>query len=163
MQQNILQFDRPLLRMGSVAFLAGVVIVIVSTMLHPSREDPANHPLVFMEYANSNSWVAVHVGQFVGGIVVFGGGFGVLQSLLVRSESSITYALSWIGLAVAIMTASVIAILQAVDGIALKMAVDSWANAPAGEKDIMFRVAEGIRWVEYGTNSIFVFYRGQWQ
>ena len=58
------------------------------------------------------------------------------------------------------MTASAIAILQAVDGIALKMAVDSWATAPAGEKDIMFRVAEGIRWVEYGTNSIFRILQG---
>jgi hypothetical protein len=142
------------------AFLAGVIIVVASTVLHPSREDPANHPLVFMEYANSNSWIAVHIGQFVGGIVIFGGGFGVLHSLLVRSESGTAHALSWIGFAVAIMTASAIAILQAIDGIALKMAVDSWATAPAEEKDIAFRVAEGIRWVEYGTNSIFRILQG---
>jgi hypothetical protein len=157
MQQNIHKFNRPLLRIGSIAFISGVV---VSTMLHPSREDPANHPLVFMEYANSNSWVAIHIGQFVGGIMVFAGGFGVLHSLLVRSEPSTTSALSWIGFAVAIMTAGAIAILQAVDGIALKMAVDSWASAPAQKKDMMFRVAEGIRWVEYGTNSIFRILQG---
>jgi hypothetical protein len=138
MQQNIPKFNRPLIRIGSIAFIAGVVIVVISTMLHPSREDPANHPLVFIEYANSNSWVAIHIGQFVGGIMVFAGGFGVLHSLLVRSESSTTSALSWIGFAVAIMTASAIAILQAVDGIALKMAVDSWASAPAGEKTSSF-------------------------
>jgi hypothetical protein len=160
MQQNVPKFNRPLLRIGSIAFIAGVVIVIVSTMLHPSREDPADHPRVFMEYSNSNSWVAVHIGQFVGGIMVFVGGFGVLHSLLVRSESNTTYILSWIGFAVAIMTASAIAILQAVDGIALKIAVDSWAAAPAEEKDMMFRVAEGIRWVEYGTNSIFRILQG---
>src|SRR5690242_17683651 len=124
-------------------------------MLHPSKEDPANHPLVFMEYANSNSWIAIHIGQFVGGIMVFGGGFGVLHSILMRTESSITYTLSWIGFAVAIMTASAIAVLQAVDGIALKMAVDSWTTAPAEKKDMIFRVTEGIRWLEYGTNSIF--------
>jgi hypothetical protein len=138
MQQNIPKFNRPLIRIGSIAFIAGVVIVVISTMLHPSREDPANHPLVFIEYANSSSWVAIHIGQFVGGIMVFAGGFGVLHSLLVRSESSTTSALSWIGFAVAIMTASAIAILQAVDGIALKMAVDSWASAPAGEKTSSF-------------------------
>jgi Na+/melibiose symporter-like transporter len=35
------------------------------------------------------------------------------------------------------------------------MAVDSWAAAPtAQEKAITFRVAEGIRWTEIGTNSI---------
>src|SRR5919205_4405609 len=109
MQQNIHKFNRPLLRIGSIAFISGVV---VSTMLHPSKEDPANHPLVFMEYANSNSWVAIHIGQFVGGIMVFGGGFGVLHSFLMRTESSITYTLSWIGFAVAIMTASAVAVLQ---------------------------------------------------
>jgi hypothetical protein len=158
MQKITPQFN--LLRMGSIAFLVGVVIVIVSTLLHPGREDPANNPLVFMEYANSNSWVAVHIGQFVGGIVVFGGGFGVLHSLLVRSESSTTSALAWIGFAVAIMTASAFAILQAVDGIALKRAVDSWAAAPAGEKVSSFRVAEGIRWIEIGTNSIFRILQG---
>src|SRR5215217_2987051 len=68
--------------------------------------------------------------------------------------------LSWIGFATAIMIASVVAVLQAVDGIALKMAVDSWATAPAEKKDIILRVAEGIRWLEYGTNSIFRILQG---
>jgi hypothetical protein len=77
-----------------------------------------------------------------------------------RSESSTTSALAWLGFAVAIITASVIAILQAVDGIVLKMAVDSWAAAPAEEKVITFRVAEGIRWIEYGINSIFRILQG---
>ena len=61
------------------------------------------------------------------------------------------------------MTATAIAVLQAIDGIALKMAVDSWAAAPSQEKSIMFRVAEGIRWIEYGTNSIFRILQGQSQ
>jgi len=160
MEQNIVRINRSSLRIGSTAFIVGVVIVIVSTMLHPSREDPANHPLVFMEYAISHSWIAIHIGQFVGGMMVFGGGFGALHAVLLRSESTTTSTLSWIGFAVAIMTASSIAILQAVDGIALKMAVDSWAAAPSEEKDIKLRVAEGIRWIEYGTNSIFRILQG---
>jgi hypothetical protein len=99
MPQNVLQFERPLLQMASIAFLAGLVIVIVSTGFHPSREDPTNHPLIFMEYANSDPWIAVHIGQFAGGIVVFAGGFGSLYLLLVRSESSTTPALALLGLA----------------------------------------------------------------
>ena len=86
---------------------------------------------------------------------MFAGGFGSLYLLLVRSESSTTAALALLGFAVAIIAVSTLAILQAVDGIALKMAVDSWAAAPAAEeKAITFRVAEGIRWTEIGTNSI---------
>jgi hypothetical protein len=154
------QFQSPLLRIGSIAFLAGVVIAIVSTAIHPSTEDPSNHPLVFTKYASNDSWIAVHIGQFAGVIMVFGGGFVALSRLLVQSESSMASILAWIGLAFAIMTASAIAVLQAVDGIALKMAVDSWVAAPSEDKAIVFRVAEGIRFIEYGTNSIFRILQG---
>jgi hypothetical protein len=160
MAQNHPQSQRPLLRIGSIAFLAGVIIAVVSTAIHPSREDPANHPLVFAEYASDDSWIAVHIGQFAGVIMVFAGGFVALYRLLVQSESSITSVLAWIGFALAIMTASAIAVLQAIDGIALKMAVDSWVAAPPEEKAITFRVAEGIRSIEYGTNSIFRILQG---
>src|SRR5918995_6794096 len=90
----------------------------------------------------------------------FAGGFVALFRLLVQSESSTASILAWIGLALAIMTASAIAVLQAVDGIALKIAVDSWIAAPSEDKAITFRVAEGIRLIEYGTNSIFRILQG---
>ena len=109
---------------------------------------------------SDDSWIAVHIGQFVGVIMVFAGGFVALYLLLVRSESSTASTLAWIGLALAIMTASAFAVLQAVDGIALKMAVDSSVAAPSEDKAITFRVAEGIRFIEYGTNSIFRILQG---
>ena len=137
-----------------------MIIVIVSTTIHPSTGDPSNHAIVFAEYANYESWIAVHIGQFAGGIMVFAGGFVALFRLIVQSGSSIASTLTWAGLAVTIMTASAIAVLQAVDGIALKMAVDSWVAAPHEEKAIAFRVAEGIRFIEYGTNSIFRILQG---
>jgi hypothetical protein len=40
------------------------------------------------------------------------------------------------------------------------MAVDSWVAAPSEDKAIVFRVAEGIRFIEYGTNSIFRILQG---
>src|SRR5918996_5415845 len=134
------QFQRPLLRIESIAFLAGVVIAIVSTSIHSSGEDPSNHSLVFTEYASDDSWIAVHIGQFAGVIMVFAGGFVVLYRLLVQSGSSMASILAWIGLALAIMAASAFAVLQAVDGIAQKKAVDSWVAAPPEEKAITFRV-----------------------
>ncbi len=160
MAQNPPQFQRPLLRIGSIAFLAGMIITVVSTAIHPSTEDPSNHPLVFAEYASDDSWIVVHIGQFAGVMMVFAGGFVALYRLLVQSESSITSVLASIGLALAIMTASAFAVLQAVDGIAQKRAVDSWVAAPPEEKAITFRVAEGIRFIEYATNSIFRILQG---
>src|ERR671911_1596058 len=49
---------------------------------------------------------------------------------------------------------------QAVDGIANKLADDSWVAAPPEEKAIAFRVAEGVRFIEQGTNSIFRILQG---
>jgi hypothetical protein len=160
MAQKPHQFQRPLLRIGSIAFLTGMIIAIVSTAIHPSTEDPSNHPLVFTKYASNDSWIAVHIGQFAGVIMVFAGGFVALYRLLVQSESSTASILAWIGLALAIMTASAFAVLQAVDGIAQNMTVDSWVAAPPEEKAITFGVAEGIRFIEYGTNSIFRILQG---
>ena len=48
-------FERPLLKIGSISFIVDSAIMIISTMLHPSKEDPFNHPLVLAEYAKSNS------------------------------------------------------------------------------------------------------------
>jgi hypothetical protein len=156
--------ERPMLRLGSIAFLAGMVIFVVSTILHPGREDPTNHPLVFAEYAEDQLWVASHIGQFAGGMLAFAGGFIALFRLLSRSESRVTSALAWMGLAATIAAGSALTVLQAVDGIALKMAVDTWYAVPPSssadgseeeEKAIAFRVAEGIRWIEIAANSFF--------
>ena len=161
MTQNIPQFPRSLLRIGSIALLAGAIIAIVSTLLHASTEDPANHLLVFTTYANDNSWIAVHIGQFAGVVMVFAGGFVALSRLLVQSESNMVSILAWIGLSLAIMTASAFAVLQAVDGIGNKLAVDSWVDAaPSNEKAITFGVAEGVRFIEIGTNSYFRILQG---
>jgi hypothetical protein len=44
-------------------------------------------------------------------------------------------------------------VLQAVDGVALKQAVNAWASAPEAEKAARFASAETIRWLEWGTRS----------
>ena len=154
------QFQRSLLRISSIAFLAGAIIAIISTIFHASTEDPANHLLVFTIYANDESWIAIHIGQFAGVIMVFAGGFVTLSRLLVQSESSMVYTLAWIGFAVAIITASAFAVLQAVDGIGNKLAIDSWVSALSDEKAITFEVAEGVRFIEIGTNSYFRILQG---
>lgn len=154
------QSERLLLRIGSITLLTGLAIFTISTAFHSSREDPTNHLRVFAEYANSPPWIAAHIGQFVGEIIIFAGGFVALFRLLVQSESMTVSVLAWIGLSTAIIAASTLSILQAVDGIALKRAVDSWVIAPAKEKMAAFRVAEGIRWTEVGTNSIYRILQG---
>ena len=129
-------------------------------MFHPSSQPLTNHPLVFAEYAASETWVAAHIGQFAGVMLVFAGGFVALHRLLAGSKSGTAKAVALLGLATAILAAGTFAILQAVDGIGLKRAVDSWTAAPDDEKIAAFRVAEGIRWIEIGANSIFRILQG---
>jgi len=166
---NTPDFDRPMLRMGSVAFLAGIVIFMVSTIgFHAGTEDPMDNPAVFAAYAQSDPWIAAHIGQFAGIMLIYAGGFVALHRLLLHSESGVASALAWFGLAATIITASTYAILQAVDGVAQKIATSSWYAIPpssstAGseeEKAIAFRVAEGIRWTEIGINSYFRMLQG---
>jgi hypothetical protein len=124
------ELERPMLRMGSIAFIAGLVIIIASTLFHASSEDLMDNPVVFAIYAESDTWIAAHIGQFAGVMLIFAGGFVALFRLLASSESGTTSALAWLGFALTIMAASTFAILQAVDGIALKRAVDSWYAIP---------------------------------
>jgi hypothetical protein len=163
------ELERPMLRMGSIAFLAGIVIFMVSTIgFHAGTEDPMDNPAVFAAYAQSDPWIAAHIGQFAGIMLIYAGGFVALHRLLLHSESGVASALAWFGLAATIITASTYAILQAVDGVAQKIATSSWYAIPpssstAGseeEKAIAFRVAEGIRWTEIGINSYFRMLQG---
>ncbi len=152
--------QRPALILGSISFIAGAVIMILSTLMHPAGEDPFDHPLVLAEYASSELWVPIHIGQFVGTMMVLVGGFGAIFRLLASSESNVASLLAWLGFALTIIAASAFAILQAVDGVALKFAVDSWVSTSGEEKDLIFRTAEGIRWIEYGVNSVFRLLQG---
>jgi len=61
------------------------------------------------------------------------------------------------GLAAAVTTAASFTVLQAVDGVALKRAVDAWASAPAPEKAAAFAAAEAVRWIEIAMNSFSFF------
>jgi Domain of unknown function (DUF4386) len=50
-------------------------------------------------------------------------------------------------------------VLQAVDGVALKQAVDAWAATSGGAKAARFASAETVRWLEWAVRSYqsFVF------
>jgi hypothetical protein len=155
------ELERPMLRMGSIAFFAGLAIAIGSTAIHPTGtgEELMNNPFIFGVYAEDDFWIASHIGQFAGILLIYAGGFVALHRLLVKSESATASSLSWLGLVTAIITASTFTILQAVDGVALKIATNSWYAIPPGEEEerkaIYLGVAEGLRWTEWGTQAYY--------
>ncbi len=48
-------------RMGAVVLPIGIVLIAISEIFHPAREDPMDFPAVFEEYAQSNVWTTVHL------------------------------------------------------------------------------------------------------
>ena len=146
--------DRSLLRLAATLVVIGEVLFAIVTLFH--ADGPANnHPIVFAEYASSASWIAVHFGQFVLMAVLLAGLLVLSFALNVRSG-----VLGWVGRFAAVSVVVALAlygVLQAVDGVALKHAVDAWANAPEAEKATRYASAETMRWLEWGTSSYQTF------
>ena len=129
---------------AGMLLVGGMILYYVTTLFHPGH-DPNNHAKVFAEYAADSGWKAVHFGQFTAGLIAIAG-FIVLYRVLARSGEIDTLARFAVSGALALVAS--LAILQAVDGVALKEAVDAWAEAPAAEKADAFRNAELVRWTE---------------
>jgi hypothetical protein len=118
--------DRKTLRLSAVLLAVGFIFYVVVGLLHAGG--PANnHPVVFGIYASSASWTAVHLGQFVGMAVIIAGLLVLYFALDIRAGGAAWVArLGTVSAAVAL---GLYAVLQAVDGVALKQVVDAWASA----------------------------------
>src|SRR5215218_3849398 len=145
-------------RMGAVALPIGIVLIAISEIFHPAREDPMDFPAVFTEYAQSNVWTAVHLGEYFGFLLLLGGLVALYYS--VSAKRGMGAGLAPFGFAAAVTTAASYTVLQAVDGIALKRAVDAWASAPADQESAAFAAAEALRWTEIAMNSLSFFLAG---
>ena len=140
----------PSLRLSATLLLAGQVLYIVVTQFHADG-DANDHPSVFAEYARSGSWTTVHLGQFASIAILLAGLLALFVALEIRAGTA-----RWagrLGAASAVATLALYGVLQAVDGVALKQAVDAWASAPDADKAARFASAETMRWLEWGVRS----------
>ena len=127
------------------------------TLLHTAG--PANdHPAIFADYAGSHDWAGVHLGQFAGMALIVAG-LLVLRPLL-AATGGVAAGIARFGAVCAAIALGLYGVLQAVDGVALKHAVEAWENAPAEQKDARFAAAEAVRWLEWGAHSYHAFALG---
>jgi hypothetical protein len=91
-------------RIGAVALPLAVIVFVVATAIHPSREDVMDNQAVFMEYAQRQRWIAVHLAQWVAALLLFGGLVAVYYSITRRSEAGA--AVARFGLDMAVLTAA---------------------------------------------------------
>ena len=150
--------DASTTRMGAVALPIGVVLIAISEIFHPAREDPMDFPAVFTEYAQSNVWTTVHLGEYFGFLLLLGGLVALYYSVSARPGSGA--GLAPFGLAAAVTTAASFTVLQAVDGVTLRYAIDAWISAPAAQEPAAFAAAAVARWTEIGMNSLSYFLAG---
>jgi hypothetical protein len=139
------------LRLAGGLLVGGFLVNLVVTVFHPSgRED--DHRAIFTEYADSDAWVAIHIGQFIGILIALAGLLALYRALTLHRDFSL---LARFAAGATIATAAALAVLQAVDGVALKQAVEAWTDASGSEKAIRFDDAETVRWLEWGIQSYF--------
>jgi hypothetical protein len=150
--------ERRSLRLAATLLFGGEILFALAGFFHPAREYANNHVAVFAEYANSSSWTLIHLGQFAGMVVVVAG--LVVLSPAVGAQSGAPGWLARLGVVSAVATLALSGVLQAVDGVALKQAVDAWFSAPDAEKAARFASAESIRWLEWGARSYQSFMLG---
>ncbi len=135
----------------AVAAIAGALTLFVGTLLHPSNADPNDPLAAFTEYAADRPWVASHLMQLFGIILMVAA--LILLSRLMSNGGGASWAS--LGGAGAAASLAVAAALQAVDGVALKVMVNSWAAASAADKDMLFVAAFAVRQIEIGLASMF--------
>jgi hypothetical protein len=146
--------DTALVRFGAVGAVVGIGLEVAMEALHPSGADPNDSSAAFAEYAGSGSWTYVHIGQFLGTVLIVIALIAISRPL--ARQPGAAGALADIGAVTAVLVAAVFAVQMAVDGVALKAAVDAWAGASStAERSAAFGVAEGVRSVEKGLSSFF--------
>lgn len=146
-------------RAGAVAGIAGIVLQIVMSLMHPSHADPNDSVAAFREYAGSDVWTAVHIGQFLGTALIAAALVALARMLM--GEGGVTAGLAMAAGGLAAVIVAVFAVQMAVDGVALKATIATWLDAttPAAEQSA-FQVADGVRAIEKGLSGFFQMVNG---
>jgi hypothetical protein len=137
-------------KIGPISAVTGAILLLIGTYLHPMSADP-NAPLAaFTEYAASHIWVASHLLQLAG-VMLIAAALVLLSRKMADGPGAEWAALGALG---AIVSLAVASALQAVDGVALKFMVDNWAAIPEPGKAALFDATFGVRQIEVGLASI---------
>lgn len=138
------------LSLSAAAAVIGPPAYVAVTLLHPPGVAD-DHPATFRQYATDHAWVAIHLVQLACLVVGLVGVAGLGASVLRLQKRGRLLALLAVGLAAASIPTAVV--LQSVDGIALKRAVDAWVAEGGAAGSPGFAAARAIRWVEEGLNA----------
>ncbi len=142
--------ERHFSKVGAVAAISGLVIYGASNpVLHPGTP-PHETEAAFADYAVEPFWPLFHLGELLG-ILLMGVAIIALAWRLRRGVAGVWATL---GGAAMVVCASVYAVFIAVDGVALGIMVDRWAEAGPEQQELLYETAFAVRQIEGGLFSI---------
>lgn len=147
---NNTTLDRTSLRRPATLLLVGQLLYVVVTLFHTGGA-ANDHHAIFAAYAASEIWTAVHATQFVCMAILLAGLLALFYA--VDEQAEWPRLLGRLGVASTTAALALSGVVLAVDGVALKQAVNAWATAPEAEKATRFATAEAMRWLEWGARS----------
>jgi len=136
---------------GAASGVLGVVFLMLGTALHPVPADGNDAAVAFGVYAevSRSVWLAAHLLPLVG---ITGMVLALSRAVATTGTGRLWARLTEVTGAAAI---AVTAVLQAVDGVALKAIVDMWAHASAADRSALFAAVQAVRQVEIGMDAVF--------
>ena len=141
------------LALAAAAAVIGPLGYVMVTLFHPPGAPANDHPVVFREYAMSQTWIAIHLLQLAALFMGLIGLAGLAGSIIRFQENGRLLAL--LAVVFAAVSIPIAAVLQAVDGITQKRMVDAWVAAGGTVESASFAAAQAIRWLEEGVNAVF--------
>ena len=149
--------DGTMLRIGAVSAFLGAVLGVASLILHP-RVGELNYGKFGYEeeflqnIADHQEWVTVHLAVLLAALL--------FMAALVALQRSITIepAASWaeLGFLSGLLGTGIIVANIALDGLALKVVADAWADSPPDEKLTFFRIGNSMVEIALALFSIWV-------
>lgn len=141
--------ERYFSKVGAVAAIAGIVIYGVSKGVH-AWVPPHHTREAFADYATDPNWAVIHLGEFLGILMICAAVLALTWRL--RRDTAGVWAV--LGGAAMMVCTGVYAIFIAVDGVALGIMVERWAEAGPDQQELLYETAFAVRQIEGGLWSI---------
>ncbi len=141
--------ERYFSKVGSIAAISGLVIYMVSARFHPGTP-PHETQAAFTDYAAEPNWALIHLGELLGFLLMCAAGI----ALAWRLRRGVAGVWATLGATALVVSASVYTVFIAVDGVALGIMVDRWAEAGPAQQQLRYETAVAVRQIEAGLFSL---------
>ncbi len=141
--------NQKLLRLSALLLLISAVVFMAGSLPEPGAGN--NYTGQFAATANNSVWVALHLIQFAGTVLITAGILGLVFALNLSGGAP-----RWLGVSGAIaagVTLALAGVVYAVDGVALRQVSLAYVSATPADQAARFASAEAIRWLEWGIRS----------